>query len=117
MWTGLFVFLGFVLGIVLTVIIEIKVVKGAGGMSALGLILTVLITTFVCIGLVIGQSMDGVNPAGSGSYSADSSTCQSCGRSFSDYTEKNYIWHTNMCKNCYRNFCYATGRTPHNYDK
>ena len=44
-------------------------------------------------------------------------TCQSCGRSFSDSTEMNYIKWTNMCKNCYRNYCYATGQTPANYDR
>ena len=43
--------------------------------------------------------------------------CESCGRKFSDSTNINYIVHTNMCRNCYRNFCSMTGKKPTNYDK
>ncbi len=43
--------------------------------------------------------------------------CKSCDRKFSDDTNKRYINRTNMCRNCYRNYCYATGKTPENYDK
>lgn len=59
----------------------------------------------------------GSSSTSSSSTSSSTKTCQSCHRSFADMTNKNYIWHTNMCKNCYQNFCWATGMTPTNYDK
>lgn len=46
-----------------------------------------------------------------------SKVCQSCDREYTDSTNKNYIRHTNMCRLCYRNYCYAIGQTPTNYDK
>ncbi len=55
--------------------------------------------------------------SGSGSRTSASKTCQSCNRTFTDATNKNYITHTHMCKNCYKNFCWAKGMTPKNYDK
>ena len=42
--------------------------------------------------------------------------CKVCDRKFTDDTNKKYIRMTNMCRNCYRNYCYATGKTPANYD-
>lgn len=58
----------------------------------------------------------GGSSGGSSSGSSSTKTCQSCGRTFSDSTNKNYIRHTNMCRNCYRNYCYGVGKTPTNYD-
>ena len=72
------------------------------------------IIIIIC-GVSIG-SMGNIS-GGSTNTSSKTATCQSCGRSFSDSTEKNYIKWTNMCKNCYRNYCYATGKTPNNYDR
>lgn len=57
------------------------------------------------------------NSSTSGGDAQNAETCQSCNRSFTDATNKNYIRHTNMCKNCYQNFCWATGKTPTDYDK
>ena len=36
-------------------------------------------------------------------------TCKSCGREFSDSTNKKSIRSTNMCSNCYKNYSYASG--------
>lgn len=52
-----------------------------------------------------------------GSSGGKSKVCQSCDREYTDSTNKNYIRHTNMCRLCYRNYCYAIGQTPTNYDK
>ena len=117
MWTTIFVILGFVLGFVLTAVVEIKVVKCKGGTFVLSIVSIICFTLTICICGYIGNSIDGINPSGSSSYSVSSSTCHSCDRSFSDDTNKNYIRWTNMCRKCYRNYCYAKGITPSNYDK
>lgn len=53
-----------------------------------------------------------------------SATCKTCHKTYSyqgnEYGNLNSrnvkcIRATNMCKNCYENFCYATGRKPKNY--
>ena len=50
------------------------------------------------------------NKSGNNNYSYDSSThtttyeCQSCGRSFTDSSNKNSIRKTGMCENCYKNY-------------
>lgn len=56
--------------------------------------------------------------SGSTRYSSSASkTFRSCNSSFSDETNKNYIINTNMCKNCYQNYCWASGMKPSNYDR
>lgn len=77
---------------------------------------------FVICGAIIIVCGFVVKPEGNTSGSSantvtKTNTCQSCGRSFSDSTEKKYIRMTNMCKTCYKNYCYATGETPENYDR
>lgn len=42
--------------------------------------------------------------------------CEFCEREFTDSKNKKYITKTNMCKNCYINFCDMTGKEPKNYD-
>lgn len=83
--------------------------KKSGG-SAFGIIFIVIM---LALFLSMCGSMGGSSSSNSGSSS--SKTCQSCGRSFDDSINKKYITHTNMCKNCYTNFCWATGKTPTNY--
>lgn len=51
------------------------------------------------------------------SSSSRTEQCKYCHRTFSDRTNMNYIWHTNLCRNCYRTMCFANGITPKNYDK
>lgn len=68
------------------------------------------------------KSSDSNKGSYSGGYSYGESSknakkCQYCKRSFTDATNKNYIEHTNMCRNCYRNYCWAIGETPSNYDR
>ena len=55
--------------------------------------------------------------SGGSSSGTRSKKCGSCNRTFTDATNINYIVHTNLCRNCYRNFCWSTGKTPTNYDK
>lgn len=62
------------------------------------------------------NNLENGNSNTNSSASSSAKTCQSCNRSFEDATNKNYISHTGMCKNCYQNFCWATGKTPENYD-
>ena len=81
--------------------------SASGCGTTLVIIVVIIIVSFILVSL--GEN--------SGSHSSSKETCQSCDRSFSDATNKNYIRHTNMCKNCYLNFCWATGRTPSNYDR
>ena len=42
--------------------------------------------------------------------------CESCEEVFTDSTNKKYISKTNMCRDCYINFCAFTGKEPTNYD-
>ena len=79
--------------------------KGIAGAIAVISVIVVLIV--VIVGLSSGSSPSG----------GSSKTCQSCHREYTDSTNKNYIRHTNMCRLCYRNYCYAIGQTPSNYDK
>ena len=77
------------------------------------IVLVIMVVLFIAmLGSCFGSS-------GSSSYSSSSSTrtCGYCKREFSDATNKNYILHTNMCRNCYRNYCWGIGETPTNYDK
>ena len=60
-------------------------------------------------------SFSGCGGSSGGSSEPITKTCQSCGREFSDSTNKKYIRMTNMCRQCYKNFCYATGREFEEY--
>lgn len=42
--------------------------------------------------------------------------CEVCEEEFTDSTNKKYISKTNMCRDCYINFCAFTGKEPTNYD-
>lgn len=53
-----------------------------------------------------------------------SATCGPCNRTYSYQSYEHGNWasrnvkcinSTGMCKNCYENFCYATGRIPKDY--
>ena len=61
-----------------------------------------------------------VNGGSSSSGSSNSRTCKSCGRTFTDSTNKSSIARTGMCSNCYNNFKWgqaATGRgTAYHHD-
>ena len=78
---------------------------------------TGIVKRIVIFVLIIAMGLAVFGCSGSSGKSSSSKTCKSCGRSFSDSTNRNYISHTNMCKNCYLNFCWATGKTPSNYDR
>ncbi len=69
----------------------------------------VLVLMIVCIVLCIASCGT--------SSSSRTEQCGYCHRSFSDRTNMNYIVHTHLCRNCYRNMCFANGMTPKNYDK
>lgn len=80
----------------------------------------VLVIVIILLVIMVGSCMGGGNSSSSSSSTSTSpstKTCQVCDRKFSDDTNKNYIRWTNMCKNCYLNYCYAKGMTPTNYDK
>ncbi len=79
----------------------------------------VLVIVFILLAIMVVSCMGGGSSSSSSSTSTSPSTktCQVCDRKFSDDTNKNYIRWTNMCKNCYVNYCYAKGMTPENYDR
>lgn len=77
--------------------------------SSLGAILFLIIFAFVLYSCTTSW--------GTSSSSSTTRQCGFCHRTFSDATNKNYILHTNLCRNCYRTMCFANGMTPKNYDK
>ena len=46
----------------------------------------------------------------------DVQECQFCDEEFEDGKNKKYISRTNMCRNCYINYCALTGKELENYD-
>lgn len=47
---------------------------------------------------------------------SDAKVCGSCDREYTSGSNYKCIKYTGMCKNCYENFCFMTGREPENYD-
>ena len=78
--------------------------------SSFGAILLLIICAFV-----LYSCTTSIWPGSSSS--SNTMQCGYCHRTFSDATNKNYIWHTNLCRNCYRTMCFANNMTPKNYDK
>ena len=77
---------------------------------------------FISIGAVIlGLLMFtqcGYGGTSSSSYTSsqpESRSCKVCYREFTDSSNKKCIRETNMCKNCYYNYCCAIGETPTKY--
>lgn len=84
--------------------------QGGKGNSKTGIVVGIIgVIIFVVVIVVLATS-----PSSGG---GKSKICQSCNREYTDSTNKNYIRHTNMCRLCYRNYCYSIGETPANYDK
>ena len=66
----------------------------------------VVIAVFILLALVVPTD-----------WAHTGSECKSCHRTYTDASNMNYIFHTNMCKKCYLVFCVESGMTPKNYDK
>ena len=106
--TGVMVVIGIILGIVATGFVYIKVMKGAGGTFGLSIVAIIIMTIFVSIFGMIGNSLDGIPSSGTGrkDYSLE---CKVCERSFSDDANIKSIRSTNMCLNCYKIYNTAIG--------
>lgn len=79
--------------------IYIKLMKGAGGTFGLSVVAIIVITIFVSIFGLIGNSIDDIPTSGTG-RTAYTKECQSCGRKFEDDANIKSIRNTNMCINC-----------------
>lgn len=65
----------------------------------------IVIAIVIAILFVIPEMLNGSSNTGS---TGSSRTCRSCGRTFTDSTNKSSIARTNMCTNCYNNFKWAS---------
>ena len=63
----------------------------------------------------MGSSYGNESSIGSSSGTAKASICKVCDREFTDSSNIKCIRETNMCKNCYNNYSWATGETPTKY--
>ncbi len=77
--------------------------------------LRILIVMAIATAIMIPISYDLNDGFGSSSDASVEKECASCDREFKDETNKKYISRTNMCRNCYMNFCAMTGKEPKIY--
>ena len=74
----------------------------------------------ILVGIVvfaISFAFNGNSNDSSSSTSTSGTYCESCHNRFDDRRNERYLKYTDMCRTCYRNYCYATGRTPEDYDR
>ena len=68
----------------------------------------IIIAVVVALLLFIPELLNGNLGSSNTGSSGSSRTCPSCGRKFTDSTNKSSIARTNMCTNCYNNFKWAS---------
>ena len=68
----------------------------------------IIIAIVVALLLFIPEMLNGNLGSSNTSSSGSSRTCRSCGRKFTDSSNKSSIARTNMCTNCYNNFKWAS---------
>ena len=79
--------------------------------SVLRIVLVMIISTLIMIPISFA-----LNDTSSKPIQATEKECEVCDKEFTDSKNKKYISKTNMCRQCYINYCAMSGKEPKNYD-